>query len=240
MNLKFIIEYDGSNFQGSQQQPNGKGVENHLLKVLQLLKVDSKIILSGRTDSDVHASNQVFNAFFPSHFDNLDKLKMIFNNALPKEIRVKSIKKVHNDFNARFSAKKRVYRYIVSKKELNAFNHNFFSYKKINNPKIIKEAIKEYIGTHNFEYFKKEGSDKHNFVKEVYDAKFYEYKNYYIFKFKANSYLRTQIRLMVGFLLAIDDNKFSIEDLKAQLNREKKLYNKPALGNGLYLAKVIY
>lgn len=240
MNLKFTIEYDGSNFQGSQRQPNGKGVENNLANVLNFLKVDSRITLSGRTDSDVHASNQVFNAYFPEHFNDFEKLKRIFNNALCDEIRVKRIEKVSDDFNARFSAKKRVYRYIISKKELNAFNHKFFSYKKINNPNLLKEAIKVFEGTHNFEYFKKEGSDKKNFIKQVYETKFYEYKEFYIFKFKANSYLRTQIRLMVGFLLAIDDNKVSIEDLKAQLNKEKKIYNRPAIGNGLYLAKVIY
>ena len=61
MNLKFTIAYDGSYYQGSQKQPNGKTVEDELLRVFKRLNIDTKIILSGRTDKDVHASGQVFN-----------------------------------------------------------------------------------------------------------------------------------------------------------------------------------
>ena len=50
--------------------------------------------------------------------------------------------------------------------------------------------------------------------KRDFDTKFYKYKDIYVFKFCANSYLRTQIRLMVGFLIAINDKKLTIEDLK--------------------------
>ncbi len=93
--------------------------------------------------------------------------------------------------------------------------------------------------TLNF-FSKKTGSDKINFHKEIFEAKFYPYKDFYIFTFKANSYLRSQIRLMVGFLLDISSGKRSIEELKEQLNKTKRSHFKPADGFGLYLAKVIY
>lgn len=240
MNLKFTIVYDGSKFSGSQKQPNGLGVENELLKVFKVLKIDSKITFSGRTDSGVHATGQVFNATFPKHFSDLEKLKEIFNRRLSGEVRVKDIKRVEKSFNSRFSAKKRVYRYFISTSQLTPFNYNYLSYKKDINEEKIRSAINEFVGIHDFEYFHKLGSDKKNFIKEVYEAKFYRYKDYYVFKFKANSYLRTQIRLMVGFLLAISDGKVSLDDLRTQLQKREKIYTKPALGNGLYLSKVIY
>ena len=62
----------------------------------------------------------------------------------------------------------------------------------------------------------------------------------YVFKFTANSYLRSQIRLMVGFLLAINDNKQTIENLKKQLRLETHTFKLPAKANGLYLAKIKY
>ena len=68
----------------------------------------------------------------------------------------------------------------------------------------------------------------------------YKHKDIYVLKFTANSYLRSQIRLMVGFLLNISNGKLSIEDLKAQLRLEKQVFKTPAKANGLYLAQIKY
>lgn len=240
MNLKITISYDGFSYQGSQRQPNKKSVENKLIEVFTLLNIDPKITLSGRTDKQVHATGQVFNIVVPPFWSNLEKLKKVLNHKLPSSIRVKSIKKVSDDFHARFHAKKRVYRYVISTKEPTPFLANYVTFIKSIDEKKIKEAIKLFIGTHDFEYFHKLGSDKENLIREIYDVKFYKYNDFYIFKFEANSYLRSQIRLMVGFLLKISDGKLSKDDLKNQLEK-KKISNKiPAPANGLYLTKVKY
>ncbi|GAB1465159.1 hypothetical protein MASR2M54_06590 [Aliarcobacter cryaerophilus] len=81
---------------------------------------------------------------------------------------------------------------------------------------------------------------KREYKREIFDTKFYKYKDIYVFKFCANSYLRTQIRLMVGFLIAINDKKLTIEDLKKQLNCEKNIFKTPIAPNGLYLARIFY
>ena len=240
MNLKFLISYDGSLYKGSQKQPNKQTVENELLKAFTRINIDTKIILSGRTDKDVHATGQVFNCEIPEYWADLSKLKSTLNQQLPPSIRAHHIKKVPEDFHSRFHAKKRVYRYLVTTKNITAFNNNFITQVKNIDEEKIKEAIKEFIGVHDFEYFHKQGSDKDVTVREVFDTKFYKYKDIYVFKFTSNSYLRSQIRLMVGFLLKISEGKLSIEDLKTQLNREKNIHRIPALANGLYLAKVIY
>ncbi|NVJ54369.1 MAG: tRNA pseudouridine(38-40) synthase TruA [Campylobacteraceae bacterium] len=240
MNAKFVISYDGTKFQGSQTQPNGLSVEDALLKAFREINIDTKIILSGRTDKDVHATGQVFNCILPLFWSDLKKLKKVFNKHLPSSISVKSIQEVNKDFHSRFHATKRVYRYLVTTKKPTVFNADYISYHENIDEEKIKEAIKLFEGVHDFEYFHKKGSDKDNTVREVFSTKFYKHKDIYVFNFCANSYLRSQMRLMVGILLKISDGKLSCEDLKKQLNKKEHKFKTPASPYGLYLAKVYY
>lgn len=240
MNFKITISYDGFEFNGSQTQPDKSSVEDRILEAFKRLNTDVKIILSGRTDKGVHATGQVFNVELPEHFSDVVNLKKLLNHQLPLSIRVLNVQIVPKDFHARFSAKKRVYRYFITQKELTPFIARYVTFVEHVDVEKIQEAIVCFLGSHNFEYFKKMGSDKINFQKEVYEARFYPYKEFYVFKFKANSYLRSQIRLMVGFLLAISQGKLTVEDLQLQLKKEKRVHFKPVDGFGLYLSKVIY
>ncbi len=240
MNLKFVITYDGSCYQGSQKQPNGLTVEDKLLKAFKKINIETNIVLSGRTDKEVHATGQVFNCLVPDYWIDFFKLKEVLNKNLPSSIKISNISKVADDFHSRFHAKKRVYRYIITSKPTNPFNDKFITYVQNIDEKLIKLAIKEFIGIYDFKYFHKTGSDKDITIREIFDAVFYKYKDIYVFKFTANSYLRSQIRLMVGFLLAINDNKQSIENLKKQLKLEGHFFKLPAKANGLYLAKIKY
>ena len=240
MNLKFVISYDGSLFQGSQKQPNGLTVEDKLLKAFKKINIETNIVLSGRTDKEVHATGQVFNCLVPDYWEDFFKLKEILNKNLPSSIKVLKISKVKDDFHSRFHAKKRVYRYLITTKPTTPFNDKFITHVKNINEELLQKAIKEFVGVYDFKYFHKTGSDKELTKREIFDTKFYKYKDIYVFKFTANSYLRSQIRLMVGFLLAINDNKQSIENLKEQLTLQKHHFKTPAVANGLYLAKIKY
>lgn len=240
MNLKFVISYDGSLYQGSQKQPNGLTVEDKLLKAFKKINIETNIVLSGRTDKEVHATGQVFNCLVPDYWEDFLKLKEILNKNLPSSIKVLKISKVKDDFHSRFHAKKRVYRYLITTKPTTPFNDKFITHVKNINEELLQKAIKEFIGVYDFKYFHKTGSDKELTKREIFDTKFYKYKDIYVFKFTANSYLRSQIRLMVGFLLAINDNKQSIENLKEQLTLQQHHFKTPAVANGLYLAKIKY
>ncbi len=241
MNLKFTISYDGFSFKGSQKQPCGNTIEDELIKAFSKINIKTKIVLSGRTDRDVHASGQVFNCVVPTFWeDKFEKLKEVLNRLLPLSIKIKHICKVCDDFHARFSAKSREYRYIISTKPLSPFNARYVTYVEKVDEDLMKKAIKEFVGIYDFEYFHKLGSDNKSTVREIYSTSFYKYKDIYVFKFCANAYLRSQIRLMVGFLLQINEGKLSCEDLKKQLNKEKQCFRVPALPNGLYLAKIKY
>lgn len=240
MNVKITVAYDGSVYKGSQRQPNKLSVEDKLLEAFKSLNINSSIILSGRTDKDVHATGQVFNIEIPSFWSDLKKLQKCLNRSLPGSIQIRHIMHVDNSFHARFSAKKRTYRYLITTKLTHPFNEKYITHVDIIDEILIKEAIQCFVGIHDFEYFHKRGSDKENLIREIFEASFYKYKDVYVFKFVANSYLRSQIRLMVGFLLEVSTGNLSIEDLKTQLSKKKLIYTTPALPNGLYLAKVKY
>lgn len=241
MRIRANISYSGSLFFGSQIQPDKNTVANSITKVLNRLNIHTKIDFSGRTDKGVHATYQVISFDIDDYWeDRLKYLQDILNKHLKGSIKVNKLEKTSLTFHARYSAKKRVYRYLVTTNPTTPFNNDFLTYIPNVNEELISSAIKELIGTHDFEYFSKNNPQNKTTIRTMYNTMFYKYKNVYVFKFEANGFLRSQIRAMVGFLIAISDGKLSIEDLKNQLNKKELVYYKPAPSNGLYLTKVKY
>jgi len=240
MKIKLTISYDGSNFNGSQIQPDFPTVQSVLLDVLSILNITTKLDFSGRTDKGVHAFKQVVSCDIPDYWYDLKRLTLALNKQLPSSIVVRNIQKVSDDFHARFSAKKREYRYLLSTKKTTPFNANYVSYYKNIDTHKIKEAIQLFVGTHDFEYFSKKGSDPHSTIREIYDIKFYKYKDLYVLNFKANAYLRSQIRMMVDFIMKISSDKLTVSELKEQLNKKKLISWTLAPSQGLYLSKIHY
>ncbi len=240
MNIKLTISYDGSKFNGSAKQPKEITVQGELEKALATLGITGKTVFSGRTDKDVHSTNQVVSFVLPAFWEDENKLKIAIDRLVGDFIYVKRIEKVPNDFHARFSAISREYRYVVSTERTNPFTHNYLYHHENTKLEIMQEASKVLIGKHNFLYFSKVGSEPKSTIREIYEIKIYEYKKCIIFKFKANSYLRSQIRMMVDFLLKISDGKQTIDNLKKQLLLEGVFSKTLAPATGLYLTKINY
>ena len=240
MKIKLTISYDGSNFYGSQIQPDQETVQLKVEEVLLSLNIDTKLDFSGRTDKGVHAFRQVISCKIPSFWNDLRKLKETLNRQLDSSIYVRQLCEVENDFHARFSAKKREYRYLISKKQLTPFNSKYLSYYSDIDVEKINSAIELFIGVHDFEYFSKKGSDPVSTIREIYDIKFYEYKDIYVLNFQANSYLRSQIRMIVDFIMKISSGQLSLDNLKKQLKCEKLISWTLADASGLYLSKIFY
>ncbi len=236
--LKSIISYDGSKFYGLQIQPNKKTVIGEIQKALKKLNIITQINHAGRTDRGVHALNQVISFKIPSYWDE-NKLKNILNQILMPEIMFKKIEKTHN-FNPRFDAKKRSYRYILSP-FTNPFIDNYVTFypKKIEK-NLIQNALNILKGKHDFEYFAKTGSEVNHYIREIYNAYILEYKKFYIIKIIGNGFLRGQIRIIVDFLLKINENYLSLKDLELQLNKKKLINKHLAKPNGLYLERIYY
>ncbi len=238
LNIKIVFAYDGSKFFGSQKQKNKKAVANEFIRVLKKLNISSTFILSGRTDKGVHATRQVANIKLPAFWSDLNSLFVSMCRMLPPYIDIKTIKKVDDTFHSRYHATKRVYRYIVKKTKPNVFENAYTHFEPNLDTKAVSKAIKQFEGVFDFGYFCKKPTNKT--TREIYEAKFYKYKDYYIFKFVGRSFLRGQVRSMVQFLFDISSQKRNINELKASLNKTIKLPLKVCPPNGLYLMKVIY
>ena len=111
MNIKVVLEYDGTNFAGWQQQARGRTVEAELKKALRsILGQDLTVYGAGRTDAGAHAEGQVANF----HTDGRiapQRLMAALNARLPDDVAVLSAESVPDDFHARYSARWRRYRY---------------------------------------------------------------------------------------------------------------------------------
>ncbi len=241
MKVKITLSYDGSQFYGYQSQKDGtKTVANTLQAAFSSFGIEAKINASGRTDRGVHAMGQVIDIDLPPYWSDLERLKNYLNRVCAPSIMIARIEEVDEAFHARYSAKRRVYRYLIKVGEPSVFSHSFVTYHDSVDKKKIQEAMLLFEGEHDFEYFSKSGSDPKSTVREIYKCRFYKYKEFYILSVEANGYLISQIRIMVDFLLKISDGALSKEDLKEQLEK-KKIHNRGlAKPNGLYLAKIKY
>lgn len=236
MRCALTLSYNGTHFLGSQtQKETSNTILGNLESSLNALNINSKVVASGRTDKGVHANGQVCHIDLPPYWKDLEKLKKSLNEMIPKALHVENIKEVNKDFHARYSAKKRVYRYIIKEGKGNPFSDDFISYLDYVNFTEVQKNIKLFVGSFDFKYFMKTGSDVGSTCREIYKAFAYKHNGYIILYFEANGFLRSQIRLMVASLLELDEYQ-----IKKQLQCEKKYNIKPAKCNGLYLAKIKY
>ncbi len=236
MRVLVTCSYNGTHFLGSQTQSNTKDtVFGQIEHVLHEINITSRPQPSGRTDKGVHASGQTFHIDLPEFWIDLKKLKRILNEMLPNSIKVLNIKKVDDEFHARYSAKSRVYRYLIKTTDSNPFEDDFISFYKDVDFKDLQKKMPLFVGEYDFKYFMKTGSEISSSVRKIYKSYAYKHKDIIVLNFEANGFLRSQIRLMVGALLKLESSKIT-----EQLECKKQHKIKPALANGLYLAKIKY
>lgn len=243
MRYKLTLSYDGSCFMGFQIQNDERTVELEIKNALKVMtSKDIKIYPSGRTDRYVHALGQVI------HFDLEEdippsRFKRAINNILPNDIHVNLVEIVDESFHARFSAKSKEYRYYIDLGEANPFDSRYVSY--INNLDIAKmdEAIKLFIGTHDFKGFASAQIDERkDTVKTVFEAKINRLSDKKLeFIFIGTGFLKYQIRRMMGALVEVGRGKKDSSFISLVLEKkDPKISHKVLDGHGLYLYKVNY
>lgn len=240
MRIKATIAYDGRKFKGFQKQKSTKNtITSNIEIALRSLGINDSIRGSGRTDAGVHATGQVIDFQVPPYWTDLKKLKIALNQKLD-HISIKRIEWVDDTFHARFSAKKRLYRYLFKTSTPSIFEQDYLSYYPPFNAEVLKEALKLFEGKHDFTNFIKTGSITHTNVREIYKTNYRKYKNYHIIYFEANGFLRSQVRMMVEGAMQVALNQWSKEALNKQLQLEEISMRKLAPAEGLYLAKITY
>ncbi len=236
------VAYKGTNYQGWQKQTNVATIQEELEKVLsKILNSETVIYGSGRTDSGVHALGQTFH-FEVNKVVELSKLRYSINCLLPKDIHVLELREVSSDFHARFSAKGKHYQYLIHLGENDPFsNEMIYNYLGTFDLEKFQEAIKMFVGKHNFKNFTSKEEDESNFTREIFKIEIEENKNIIKVDLYGEGFMRYMIRYIVGTCIAIAENREDISFIKEKLmsdNREIVHYKAPS--QGLYLHEVIY
>ncbi len=242
---QILIEYVGTKFVGWQIQKKGKSIQKVIQSILSKL-LKQKIILygSGRTDAGVHAIEQ------SAHFDtkkeilNINKFIKSLNFFLnPKNISIININKRSLNFHARHSAKERIYIYLIqnrlSPSSLNK-EREWHIRKKLD-VKLIKKGSKKLIGTHDFSTFRASNCSAKSPVRTMNEIIVTKSKYRIKLKFKSKSFLKNQVRSIVGCLKYLGEKKWNLKKFEDVLvNKDRKKVAPPAPAYGLYLEKIIY
>ena len=243
--MRYLItySYDGTNFFGYQFQEGLRTVEGELLRALKYInnKQDTKVFSSGRTDKGVHAKCQ------KAHFDlsvsiTPYKLKCALNSNLPNDIHVIDAVEVDDNFHARYMVLEKTYRYYLNMGEYNPLERNYV-YQYCNNLDIVlmQDAIKCFIGTHNFKSWTPNKDKRNNYVRTIKRAYIEQMGDVIVFTFSADGFLKYQIRNMVGYLIRVGEHKKSKNDIEYILSKmDRRFASITAHPEGLCLEDVVY
>ena len=243
-NISLRLQYDGSGFFGYQIQKDRRSVQEELQKAVRKLTGETnRIIAAGRTDSGVHANFQLVN-FLTASKIRPDKFSFHLKAYLPEDILILESKEEKKDFHARFSAKSKTYRYIISReKNMHPIYRKYrenITYKL--NLEKIKEGLEILRGEHDFKAFMlNDKDDIINTRRTIDESYLIESDKILEFVFKGDSFLHNQVRIMAGSLIELGREKITLEKFKSYLDKNNKYKAGPTLSpSGLYLDNIEY
>ena len=219
MRILLTICYDGTDFVGYQIQPNGRSVEEVLNQaIFKATGERVKSIASGRTDSGVHAYAQKVHFDTNSNIPPKNFYKAI-NTHLPSDVKVLSSKKVADDFNARYFAKQKTYKYSLYVSDVDNPLYSRYKTKIQTMPDIalMKECAKVIEGEHDFKCFVASGSSVVDTVRTVYSIKIIKKSNLIDIYVTGNGFLYNMVRIIVGVLLSVGYQKMDISQVENAL-----------------------
>lgn len=240
-NYKAIAEYDGTRYSGWQRQKNANSVQSEIENSFNiLLKKPVQIIGAGRTDSGVHALNQVFNFKLENEID-IDKTLKSVNAILPDDISIKKIEMVDDNFHSRFSASGRVYKYyVINRKDIFHQKYAWYLPWKINFER-LKEVETLFLGRHYFRAFCKAPNEVDNFNCFVFRSIWDLEEDYYVYTIEADRFIHGMVRGIVGCMIEYNYEKISLNEIENLINFENNSVNpKWAPPKGLFLSEVKY
>ena len=242
---QILVEYAGTNFRGWQVQKKGKTIQGLIQeKISKLLKEKIILLGSGRTDAGVHAIEQSAHIDCKIKIRQIDKFLNSINYFLAKEgVVILKIKKKNNNFHSRFSAKMRIYRYIIfnrSSRPVLDRDRGWHIIKKLD-IKIMKKGAQKLIGTKDFSVFRASSCRAKSPIKTIKLVKIKSTKDKIEIEFRSQSFLQQQVRSMVGCLKYLGEKRWSLKKFeKIMRSKKRTLCAPPAPAEGLYLLRVIY
>ena len=236
------IQYDGTDFHGWQVQAKGRTVQGDIENALSIIYPEEKITLlgAGRTDAGVHALGLTANIKLPSKL-SANELLQALNGNLNQDVRIDSTEIMEDDFHARFSATARKYEYRLVK-AFSPVTRNYTTALKWEIDKnLLNKCAELLLGKHDFTSFCKATAEVENKICTVFTSNWEESNEMIIFTIKANRFLQHMVRYLVGTMLEVARDRYTITDFQSLLhcdNPEAVIVRAPA--QGLFLKKVYY
>ncbi|HKA79767.1 MAG TPA: tRNA pseudouridine(38-40) synthase TruA [Xanthobacteraceae bacterium] len=241
---KLLIEYDGTPFVGWQIQASGPSVQGVIVAAIRAFAGEEAAVQgAGRTDAGVHAIGQVAHVDLAREWD-CDTVRDALNAHLrPHPIAVLLAERVAEDFDARFSAKRRryLYRVINRRADLALDRTRAWRIPRPLDVPTMHEAAQKLVGRHDFTTFRAAECQAKSPVKTLDRLAVERQGNEVRIHAAARSFLHNQVRSMVGSLVLVGDGKWSADDLAAALAaRDRGACGQVAPPEGLYLVAVEY
>lgn len=213
--IAIIIEYDGTNYHGSQLQAKAPTVQGKIEEALQKLTGETiRVKMASRTDAGVHAEGQV--GYFKTESSlPLKTFTEGLNYYLPEDIAIKESRKVNDSFDARRSAISREYKYYIWNSLTRSPNRRAFSCQIAGKLDIeaMNQACQHLIGKHDFASFVSRTLVKGKSTeRDVHTAKVEKNGNMIVFTMAANSFLPHQVRNTAGALIKVGLGKMTVEE----------------------------
>lgn len=242
-NICLTVAYDGTDFHGYQIQPNLRTVQGILQNAIYEVTGEAvQLHASGRTDAGVHAWGQVVNFHTQARIP-LEKWPVALNARLPQDVVIRAAKEVPSDFHARFSAKRKIYRYLLDRSPIPHVFYRRYAY-HVPYPldlASIQKAASYLLGKHDFTSFCAAATPVENKVRELYRIDLQEEEPFLMLFFEGEGFLWNMVRILVGTLLQVGWGRWPAEKIPRILEaRDRTQAGFTAPAHGLTLWQVIY
>jgi len=243
VNIKVVLEYDGSGFAGWQQQARGRTVEAELKRALrELTGKEHLVYAAGRTDAGAHAEGQVVNFQFEGRIAP-PRLVAALNARLPEDVSALSAEVVPDEFHARYSARWRRYRYrYLDRPARPALERGRCWHMGVRlDVEAMSGAAKPLIGRHDWTSYCSASEPAGARVREMRSARVVRHGNFVELELVAEGFLRGLVRSIAGALAEVGRGRRPPEWVGEVLEaRDRRLAPKTAPAGGLTLMEVIY
>jgi tRNA pseudouridine38-40 synthase len=235
------VEYEGTAYAGWQSQTNGLAVQDVVESALmQILKQDVRIHSSGRTDAGVHARSM------PAHFRTesnipLSAFREGANRFLPRDVVIREVREMPENFHARYSAKGKWYRYTIYNGDMRSPLHDRTAWHLRGDIDLglLRSAAKFMVGKHDFHAFRSSGCVAKTSIRDIFKVDIVADQELVYIDIKGSGFLRNMVRMMVGTMVEVGQGKRPVSDLpKLLLGEEDLICGPTAPAHGLCLQEV--
>jgi tRNA pseudouridine38-40 synthase len=243
MRIALMVEYDGSQYHGWQAQTGLHTVQQVIETALtQVADHEVAVVCAGRTDTGVHATNQII------HFDSQSERTIRAwihgaNSFLPKDVCVKWGKEMSDDFHARYSALSRRYRYVIYNSSIRPAllrSNVTWQYRPLDH-RLMHESSQCLLGEHDFTSFRSVECQSKTAMRHIQSIQVLRHGDLVSIEVCANAFLHHMVRNIAGVLIAVGSGRKDVlwvnEVLKA---KDRRLGAETAPPYGLYLIGVDY